>query len=66
MHNEIAQRAFADKNKLVSQESELGNYFLERRILWVEDEKSLVWWKNNQAKFPILSKIARDYLAMQA
>ena len=66
MHNEIAQRAFVDKNKLVSQESELGNYFLEPRILLVEDEKSLVWWKNNQAKFPILSKIARDYLAMQA
>ena len=32
----------------------------------VEDEKSLVWWKNNQAKIPILTKIARDYLAMQA
>ena len=66
MHNEIAQLAFADKIKLVSQESELGNYFLEPRILLVEVEKSLVWWKNNQTKFPILSKIARDYLAMQA
>ena len=31
-----------------------------------EDEKRLIWWKNNQTKFPILSKIARDYLAMQA
>ena len=62
----LAQRAFADKNKLVSQESELGNYLLEPRILLGEDEKILVWWKNNQTKFPILSKIARDYLAMQA
>ena len=62
----LAQRAFADKNKLVSHESQLGNYSLEPRILLVEDEKSLVWWKNNEAKFQILSKIARDYLAMQA
>ena len=62
----LAQRAFADKNKLVSQESELRNYFLEPRILLGEDEKILVWWKNNQTKFPILSKIARDNLAMQA
>ena len=38
----IAQRAFADKIKLVSHESELGNYFLEPRIHLVEDEKSLV------------------------
>ena len=50
----------------MSQESELGNYLLEPRILLGEDEKILVWWKNNQTKFPILSKIARDYLAMQA
>ena len=38
----IAQRAFADKIKLVSHESELGNYFLEPRIHLVEEEKSLV------------------------
>ena len=31
-----------------------------------EDEKRLKWWQNNQTKFPILSKIARDYLALQA
>ena len=31
-----------------------------------EDEKRLIWWKNNQTKFPILSKIARGFLAMQA
>ena len=31
-----------------------------------EDEKSLAWWKNKQTKFTILSKINRDYLAMQA
>ena len=37
----IAQRAFADKNKLVSQAIELGNYFLETRILLGEDEKRL-------------------------
>ena len=31
-----------------------------------EDEKSLAWRKNKQTKFTILSKINRDYLAMQA
>ena len=30
-----------------------------------EDEKSLAWWKK-KTKFTILSKINRDYLAMQA
>ena len=38
-----SQRAFADKNKLEFQESELGNYFLEPRIILVEVEKSFVW-----------------------
>jgi hypothetical protein len=27
--------------------------------------KALDWWKLNQANFPVLSKIARDYLAVQ-
>ena len=48
------------------QESELTNYFSEPRILINEEEKILQWWKTNQARYTILSKIARDYLAMQA
>ena len=48
------------------QESELTNYFSEPRILLGDEEKILQWWKSNQIKFPILSKIARDYLAIQA
>lgn len=26
---------------------------------------SLIWWKENQDKYPLLSKLARSYLAIQ-
>jgi hypothetical protein len=30
------------------------------------DDCPLLWWKNNKTRFPILSKLARKYLAISA
>ena len=30
------------------------------------EEDILKWWKTNQIRFPVLSRIARDFLAAQA
>jgi hypothetical protein len=44
--------------------SEINNYLQEPRIS--SDEKDILsWWRNNQCRFPILAKMARDYLSMQ-
>jgi len=61
----LAQRLFTDSNSRVSQKSEIINYFSEPRIVNPEED-ILKWWKTNQTRFPVLSKIARDYLAAQA
>ena len=40
-------------------------YLFEPRVNNFEED-ILKWWKINQIRFPILSKMARDFLAAQA
>ena len=47
----------------VNSKSELVIYLAEPRENGVLDK--LEWWNNNLNRFPILSKMARDYLAIQ-
>jgi len=61
----LSLRFFTQSNCKPSQKNELTNYFSEPRIQNVEED-ILNWWKINQMRFPVLSTIARDYLAAQA
>ena len=65
----LAQRFFVQSSSTSSEKdskkSELTLYLSEPRISNSEED-ILLWWKTNQASFPVLSKIARDYLAAQA
>ncbi|KAG7572298.1 Ribonuclease H-like superfamily [Arabidopsis suecica] len=50
--------------------SELDIYLMEKRVPRLKnalgmDYDVLSWWRRNSAKFPILSKLARDVLAIQ-
>ena len=61
----LAQRFFTqslDKSKL---KPEVSIYLSEPRVNNFEED-ILKWWKINQLRFPILSKMARDFLAAQA
>ncbi|KAH1083635.1 hypothetical protein J1N35_023396 [Gossypium stocksii] len=44
--------------------SELDNYLAEANEDFVEDFDILLWWKVNSPRFPTLSKMARDVLAI--
>ncbi|XP_052483295.1 zinc finger BED domain-containing protein RICESLEEPER 3-like [Gossypium raimondii] len=44
--------------------SELDKYLAEANEEFVEDFDILLWWKVNSLRFPTLSKIARDVLAI--
>ena len=54
-----------------SEVSELDVCMAEKPFRWVDPSGSgaafdiLSWWKTNQAKYPILSRLARDVLAVQ-
>ncbi|CAG8752810.1 15845_t:CDS:2, partial [Racocetra persica] len=43
---------------------EVSDYLGVQEILW--NQCSLTWWRNNQARFSVLSKLARKYLAIPA
>ncbi|XP_012465932.1 zinc finger BED domain-containing protein RICESLEEPER 2-like [Gossypium raimondii] len=44
--------------------SELDKYLAEANEEFVEDFDILLWWKVNSPRFPTLSKMARDVLAI--
>ncbi|KAF0532306.1 zinc finger bed domain-containing protein ricesleeper 2-like [Gigaspora margarita] len=44
--------------------SELDRYFISEPV--EEDTDPLDWWKVNKRTYPILSKLASDYLSVQA
>ena len=44
--------------------SELEFYLEESTLPSTSQFDILSWWKNNQGKYPILAKIARDFLAI--
>uniref|UniRef100_A0A803PJE3 BED-type domain-containing protein n=1 Tax=Cannabis sativa TaxID=3483 RepID=A0A803PJE3_CANSA len=55
-----------DEDDALDMKNELDRYFMDRN----EDRKQkdfdiLVWWKMNSSKYPILSEMARDVLAIQ-
>lgn len=45
--------------------SELENY-LQGQCPIKKDQTPLDWWREHQHRFPVLSKLARDYLAVSA
>jgi hypothetical protein len=61
----LAQRFFTESSTIVSPKNELTVYLSEPRVKNFEED-ILKWWKTNQIRFPVLSRIARDYLAAQA
>ncbi|PWA80410.1 hypothetical protein CTI12_AA199680 [Artemisia annua] len=66
--NEIFQER-SKKRKLdvegnVESETELDRYLNEDLVTKEDDFDILIWWKNNSERFPILSKIAKDVLAI--
>ncbi|XP_048234299.1 zinc finger BED domain-containing protein RICESLEEPER 1-like [Ricinus communis] len=50
----------------LSKISELDRYFEEFAEKFTIDFDILTWWKVNSVRYPILSKVARDVLAIQA
>jgi hypothetical protein len=51
------------KKKFEASTTELGSYF-EGSV--GKEVDPLSWWSENQKRFPILSRMARDYLAIPA
>ena len=62
IEHELVQGFFTDSNSRLVQKPELINYFSEPRIV-NREEDILKWWKTNQNRFILFSRIARDYLA---
>ncbi|KAL5820396.1 hypothetical protein ACOSQ3_022278 [Xanthoceras sorbifolium] len=54
-----------DSDHIQSLNSELHQYLNEVKFPLMEDFDILEWWRNNNRYFPILSKMARDFLSMQ-
>jgi hypothetical protein len=50
--------------RTVAHGDELEQYYRTAREMETVDKDVLCWWKNNQKAFPVLSKMARDYLAV--
>ncbi|KAH7852913.1 hypothetical protein Vadar_030874 [Vaccinium darrowii] len=44
--------------------SDLDRYLEEPGLSWTQDFKVLKWWKAESPKYPMLSKMARDFLAI--
>jgi hypothetical protein len=59
--NPLLARMFRNNNTHID---EIATYLSMTKIHL--DDCPLLWWKNNQTRFPILSKLARMYLAIPA
>ncbi|KAG7582289.1 hAT-like transposase RNase-H fold [Arabidopsis suecica] len=46
------------------QESELDSYLKEPVMEWKKDFNALEWWREENSKYPILSRVARDILSI--
>ncbi|XP_010487602.1 PREDICTED: zinc finger BED domain-containing protein RICESLEEPER 1-like [Camelina sativa] len=46
------------------QESELDSYLKEPIMEWKKEFNALDWWREKNAKYPILSRVARDILSI--
>jgi hypothetical protein len=56
--------SFRESRNLMNSKSEIDQYYLEDVEKRSPNFDILNWWKVNSTKFPILSKIARDVLAI--
>ena len=54
------------KSKRRQSSNELDGYLKEELTPRKEEVDILDWWKNNSSKYPVLSKMARDILAIPA
>ncbi|KAK9205886.1 hypothetical protein WN943_016156 [Citrus x changshan-huyou] len=43
---------------------ELNRYLKEPKFPWLDDFDRLTWWRMNAQNFPILARMARDFLAI--
>ena len=53
-----------ENTKNTHSKSELEIYFEESTLPSASPFDIFSWWKTNQGKYPILTKIARDFLAI--
>ena len=60
----MLQRFFKKEKNSNKKSGELKTYLSEDRIEHTND--ILQWWKGKKSEFPILSLVARDYLASQS
>ena len=50
----------------VEDDDEVSRYFADPIVRSEEDANPLRWWKNNSARYPKLSLIAKDFLSIPA
>ncbi|GJZ75508.1 zinc finger BED domain-containing protein RICESLEEPER 2-like protein [Tanacetum coccineum] len=61
---ECLKKRKLDDEGNVPTETELDRYLNEATVKYDDDFDILLWWKNNTETFPVLSKIAKDVLAI--
>ncbi|KAJ0527946.1 putative HAT dimerization domain, ribonuclease H-like superfamily, hAT-like transposase, RNase-H [Helianthus annuus] len=54
-----------DESNSVAIDTELKRYLQEPRVDFTKRFDILIWWKQNAIRFPIVSRMARDILAIQ-
>ncbi|GKA51565.1 zinc finger BED domain-containing protein RICESLEEPER 2 [Tanacetum coccineum] len=54
-----------EESSFIKMDSELTRYLSEPRIRFTSDFDILEWWKINAPRFPIVSRMAKDILAIQ-
>ena len=59
----LIEQMMSDNSQLGCVNGEINKFFQSPRLDKSID--SLIWWKNNYKLFPILSKIALEYIAFQ-
>lgn len=64
MRSIIAQKMRLDGSGSGTSKSELEKYFAEENEEENQDFNIIEWWKDNSNRFPILSHMARDLLAI--
>ena len=55
----------ATSKEAVSRQNELDKYLGEQPVTFDKKFNTLNFWKDNKEKYPILCKLAKDYLALQ-
>ncbi|KAK1417386.1 hypothetical protein QVD17_26513 [Tagetes erecta] len=61
----LADYLNVEESNLVATETELKRYLNEPKVNFTKRFDILTWWKQNAIRFPIVSRMARDILAIQ-